>query len=771
MLNARLNWQLKEKSFPNESLAALKKSTTYSDAFLSLCMQRGLDTEEKLLHFLQPANEVFHDPLLMYNMDLAIERITRAIESGENIIIYGDYDADGITSTTILVESIEILGGNVSFYLPNRFKDGYGPNVTVFQQLIEDGAELIITCDNGVSGHEAIDFAMKNGTDVIVTDHHELPETLPDAYCIIHPRHPEGNYPFGDLSGAGVALKVVAALLERTPYEFLDVAAIGTVSDLVSLTDENRWIVQNGITAIKNTERIGLQLLLEKASVSIDAINEETIGFVIGPRLNALGRLHDAAPGVHLLLSFDEEELTTIVEDIQQTNSKRQEIVSSITDSALLKIKDWEQLPDVIILSDASWHEGVLGIVASRIVEETGRPTILLHSNPETGIAKGSGRSIESFHLFEALSSCSDLLFKFGGHKMAAGMSVKIEEIPHLIKTMNAYAAPLHEEILKGDTIQVDEMLSLREVDVSFLKEVELLRPFGTDNPKPVFGFEDVPVINVKQIGTDLKHLKLTFQSDEGSLDVIGFNKGPLAIHLDGQSAVSAIGELSINTWRDVSKPQLQLKDIKVDTAQYFDRRQSKFNPESLKHTNSVYLFFNQKFFDQISEQLPPQSIAVLLESEDEIPAFSNDLENLVILDCPSDLDIISRFLKRHPFNNYFVYSYPIDLIQAQGMPTKDVFTRVYKYLYPKKDVPINEKINDVATFLKTDKNILVFVIQVFLEAEFVTINYGVLNPVPNPPKRLLTETEVYKKRFKKLQSERMFIYSSFADLSNWLKK
>lgn len=771
MLNARLNWQLKEKSFQDESLVALKKNTSYSDAFLLLCIQRGLETKEQVAHFIQPTDEVFHDPHLMHDMAVAVKRITRAIENGESIVVYGDYDADGITSTTILVEAIEILGGNVSFYLPNRFKDGYGPNSTVFKQLIEEGAELIITCDNGVSGHEAIDLAMKLGTDVIVTDHHELPEVLPEAYCIIHPRHPEGAYPFGDLSGAGVALKVAAALFERTPYEFLDVAAIGTVSDLVSLTDENRWIVQHGIEALKNTERMGLHLLLEKASVSLDAISEETIGFVIGPRLNALGRLHDASPGVHLLLSFDEEELAEIVENIQQTNSKRQEIVSSIFESAINKVKQWEELPDIIILNDDSWHEGVLGIVASRIVEETGRPTILLHSNPETGIAKGSGRSIGSFHLFEALSSCSDYLLKFGGHTMAAGMSVNTENIPQLLTAMNEYAAPLHDEIVKGDLIQIDEILTLSDVNIDLLKEIELLRPFGTDNPKPIFGFEDVPATNVKKIGADLKHLKLIFQSENDSLDVIGFNKGHLAAHLDNQNAVSAVGELSINTWRDISKPQLQLKDVKVDTAQYFDRRQSKFDPESLKHTNSVFLFFNQKFFDKVSEELPPQSVAVLLESEEEIPAFSSDLVNLVILDCPTNLDILSQFLARHPFDNYFVYAYPIDLIQAQGMPTKDVFARTYKYLYSKKDIPVREKINDLATFLKIDKNILIFVIQVFLEAKFVTIDYGVLNPVPNPPKQVLTETAVYKKRYKKLQSERMFIYSSFADLSNWFKK
>lgn len=771
MLNARLNWNLKEKIQVDGVFQTLKQETNYSEAFLKLCLQRGLNTPDKVADFIHPQEDSFHDPYLMHDMDKAIERITAAIENGENIVVYGDYDADGITSTTILVEAIEILGGNVSFYLPNRFNDGYGPNINVFQELIEAGTELIITCDNGVSGHEPIAFAMENGTDVIVTDHHELPDQLPEAYCIVHPRHPKGQYPFSDLSGAGVALKVVAALFERVPYEFLDVAAIGTVSDLVSLTNENRWIVQKGLEALKNTERIGLHILFEKAGVAVDTLDEETIGFIIGPRLNALGRLGDASPGVRLLMSFDEEESSAIVDEIQHTNSKRQEIVSTIFDSAMQKLAALDTLPAVIVLNDDSWHEGVLGIVASRLVEETGRPTILLHSDQQTGISKGSGRSIDAFHLFEALSHCSQTLLKFGGHKMAAGMSIETAKIASLREALNEYALPFFEEIQKGDSILIDEVLTLEEANIEFLQEIDLLRPFGTDNPKPVFGFESVPTSEVKQIGADQKHLKLLLQSENVALDVIGFNKGHLAVHLEGQEAVSAIGELSINTWRNISKPQLQLKDVKVDAVHYFDCRQSKFEEKSLNHSNSVYVFFNKKFFEKVSDHLPEQAMAVLLESVDEIPAFPAEMENLVILDCPTDLQILAAFLENHRFSNYYIYAYPIDLASSQGMPSKETFARVYKYLYMKRDIDIRAKLNQLADFLKLDKKILIFVIQVFLEVKFVTIEDGVLNPVPNPPKQLLTGTTVYKKRERKLQAERTFIYNTFSDLTKWIKK
>lgn len=771
LLNARLNWNLKEQPFIDGPLSIMRQHTTYSDAFLKLCIQRGLDTEEKIDAFLHPSDNLYHDPFLMHDMEKAIERIKRAIENDEMIVIYGDYDADGITSTTILVEAIEILGGNVSYYLPNRFSDGYGPNTAVFKRFIEEGTTLIITCDNGVSGHESITYAMQAGVDVIVTDHHELPEVLPDAYSIIHPKHPESNYPFSDLSGAGVALKVVGALLERIPYEFMDVAAIGTVSDLVSLTDENRWIVKQGIQALRATERIGLHLLFEKTGVEIGTIDEETIGFVLGPRLNALGRLGDASPGVELLLSFDEDVLSELVEKIQSTNSKRQEIVTTIFESALEKISKWTTLPDIIILNDESWHEGVLGIVASRIVERTGRPTILLNTDAETGISKGSGRSIEALNIYNALSSCKEELLKFGGHKMAAGLSLRTESIPALNEKMLAYTQPYHDEIEKGMSVHIDDVLELKEVNITFLQEVNLLRPFGTDNPKPVFAFEKVPAANVKQIGTDQKHLKLVLQSGSESLDVIGFNKGDLAEHLSGQQSVSAIGELSINTWRDISKPQLQLRDVKVEAVHFFDYRQSKFDSKSLLHQNSVYLFFNKNFFEKCINHLPVDSVAVLLESDDAIPAFAEGLTNLVILDCPTNLETLHHFLNSHPFHNYYVYAYPVSMIQAQGMPSKEVFSRVYKYFYSKKDIPVREKLTELAAFLKIDKNVLIFIIQVFLEAKFVTIDYGVLNPVYNPPKQLLTETEVYKNRLNQMQAEKMFIYSAFSALTEFLQK
>lgn len=765
-----MNWKQKEYPFDEHVISHLAEETTYSQAFLKLCLQRNLDTIEKINDFIHQSEVAYHDPFLLYDMERAVNRIFQAIESEEAILVYGDYDADGITSTAILVEAIEELGGNVTFYLPNRFKDGYGPNERVFQEQIESGIELIVTCDNGVMGHDAIQLANEKGVDVIVTDHHELPIELPNAYAIVHPNHPSGDYPFSDLSGAGVALKLAGALQDRIPYEYFDIAAIGTIADLVSLTDENRWLVKKGLEILKQSERIGLLMLLEKAGTSLEGVDEETIGFTIGPRLNALGRLGDASPGVELLTSFDEERLEEVVEEIQQTNSKRQAIVSEIVESATAKLEQLSSLPNIIVLSDPTWHEGVLGIVASRLVEETGRPTILLAENSETGIAKGSGRSIDAVHLYQALSACSDCILKFGGHKMAAGLSVSVDQVSQLSYALNNFTSVYAEQIKQGATIEVDEYLDVDEVTLDFLNEIDQLKPFGTDNPKPIFAFKDVPAQNIKQIGADQKHLKFSLHTEKQALDVIGFNKGHLAQFMPEKEAISVIGELGINTWRDLSKPQLQLKDLTIDHVQFFDKRTSHVQDESLKIENSVYLFFNRAFFEKTADHLPNSSVSVLLESRDDIPPFEEELTNLIIIDCPSNLDYLTYFLERHKFNNYYIYAYPIQSITAEGIPNQTVFAHAYRYFRTHQNMDVRSKLSVLAQYLKIDKNLLIFIISVFLEAKFVTIDNGIMNPNPQPEKVNLEETNTYKQRINKMNAEKLFIYQPFQELIQWIE-
>lgn len=327
MKQSQFKWEKKLLTDEQQTAVEEFKQQNLSPLMSHLLVNRGLTTIDEVNAFLNPSLEDCYDPFLMYDMEKAVARIQEAVASGERMLIYGDYDADGVTSTTVLKEAIELIGGEVEYYLPDRFTDGYGPNLDVYKYFIEQGIQLIITVDNGVSGHAALVYAKEQGIDVIVTDHHELPDELPEAYAIIHPRHPLGDYPFKDLAGVGVAFKVATALLGELPMESLDLVAIGTIADLVSLTGENRALVSLGLKILNQSERVGLHALAEVGSIDLATADEETVGFGIGPRINAMGRLKSAMPAVELLSTFDDEEAMVIAKDIQETNSQRQQLV------------------------------------------------------------------------------------------------------------------------------------------------------------------------------------------------------------------------------------------------------------------------------------------------------------------------------------------------------------------------------------------------------------------------------------------------------------
>ena len=411
MISATYEWAFDPKT-PDEAFLELAKAHKLDEMTSQFLYNRGIDSEEKLTDFLTLDISKLHDPYLLYDMDKAVSRLRLAIENGEQILIYGDYDADGMTSASIAKEALEMLGAEVQVYLPNRFTDGYGPNQSVYKYFIEQQAiSLILTVDNGVAGHEAIAYAMEQGVDVIVTDHHSLPEELPEAYAIVHPEHPDGNYPFSYLAGCGVAFKLACALLETVPMELLDLVAIGTIADMVSLTDENRQLVAMGLQVLKTTERMGLQELLRQSSVRPEEIDEETIGFQIAPQLNALGRLDDPNPAIELLTGFDDEEAADIAKMIGAKNEERKALVKTIYNEAMDMV---DLSKPVQVLAKEGWHPGVLGIVAGRILEKIAQPVIVL--TIDDGKAKGSARSVEALDIFAALDGYRELFVAFGGH-------------------------------------------------------------------------------------------------------------------------------------------------------------------------------------------------------------------------------------------------------------------------------------------------------------------------------------------------------------------
>ncbi|MBS4749831.1 single-stranded-DNA-specific exonuclease RecJ [Granulicatella sp. zg-ZJ] len=747
-------WVQKEQP-EEQDIKAFQEETGCDRSFAILCLQRGVHSKIQLEQFQNPTLDQLHDPYLMHDMEKAVNRIKEAIEKNEKILIYGDYDADGITSTTILSEAIDMLGGNVHFYLPNRATDGYGPNVDVYKYMIDvDHVELIVTCDNGVAGHEAIDLAMKKGVDVIVTDHHELPEALPNAYAIVHPRHPKGNYPFSDLSGAGVAFKVACALLEELPMELLDIASIGTVADVVSLVDENRVIVSHGLRMLKQTQRVGLLKLLSKAGVDTEKATTDTIGFTIGPRLNAIGRLDDATPGVDLLMTFDEDEADALVDLIEQKNNERKAVVDAISNEVMASLPN--PLPNLILLANEHWQAGVLGIVASQVVEKTGKPTILLQKNIETGLAKGSGRSVSSVNLYDVLSSVKEEFVAFGGHEMAAGMTVAIDKIDILQQRLQEFVPSETKRFLTYDTV-----LDAKTCTIELLHAIDTLAPFGTGNERPIICVKHTMLSQMKAIGTKKQHLK--GQADQ--MDIVQFNAIQDIPYLKDNVVASLVGQLNLNEWNGLERVQFRVMDSCINGTQFFDYRGTKMTEKDMMIDNAVYLFFDKKYYDYFKEKLIDTSTAVYYE--EDVP---NTVENLVLFDCPPNEDIFKNVLQNIAADNVYVMAHTRKSAYLIGLPTREQFGVLYKYIHKKQEFVIRDMLDTLVKQLNIKKDVLIFMIQVFSEVKFVTIKDGVLIFNPQHEKCVLEETEVFKAYKEKMWIEQALIYTQFSQVIDGIK-
>ena len=525
MFDKHYEWKFESMSLGEKELR-LQKQMGISKLLARLLLKRGVSTPEAAAEFLNPNENSIYDPYLLHDMDKAVERIQDAVMGDQKITIYGDYDADGLTSTAVMYEALEQIGANVNYYIPDRFSDGYGPNMEVYKKLVSDGTELIITVDNGVSGYDEVAYAQSHGVDVVITDHHELPDKLPEAVAIVHPRHPDKNYPWPNLAGVGVAFKVASALLEDIPQELLDLVAIGTVADLMPLLDENRALVKFGIMALRNTQRPGLLAVLANAKINIDDINEETIGFALAPRLNSLGRIQNGSTGVELLTTLDEDKAKQIASRVESLNTRRKELVATISKQAFQKLAEDETEHLVNVVAGKDWHEGVLGIVASHLVEETGKPSLVLSINDDGNIAKGSGRSVEAFQLFDAINGHRDLLTSFGGHHMACGLSLEESKIGELQAVLDNEARKQQLDLNKKPQLEIEQTIEADEVSLDLIEELKQLAPFGADNPKPIFSFTNYSVQSSFLMGQEKNHFKMSIRGKRAPIDVIAFSIG-----------------------------------------------------------------------------------------------------------------------------------------------------------------------------------------------------------------------------------------------------
>lgn len=525
-----------------------------------LYRDRNVTNNSEAKQFLFPALTRVYDPFMLHDMQKAVDRIRLAIKNQEQITVYGDYDADGITSTSLITEVLFNMGAKVNYYVPDRFRDGYGPNKDAYENLLRSGTKLVVTVDNGVSGKDVIDPIVDQGIDVVITDHHELPDELPTKACaIVHPAFPGSNYPFVGLSGVGVAFKLAWALLGKMPVDELDLVSIGEIADVVPVNDENRALISAGLKVLTNTHRPGLHKLLTLAGINNQTLSSTEVGFDIAPRLNALGRIGNASDGVTLLISKDKNFAETLAQKTDELNTKRKQLVADIYEEAK---KQAENNPNqALVIAGHNWHQGVLGIVASRIMDDTGKPVIVVSNNGNDPVLKGSGRSREGFNLYQALDPHRDLMVSFGGHPQACGLSVDAVSVTALQEAFNKEALKQGFNASQKADLKVDAIVNPSLINSEkVFNVIHKLQPYGPNNSQPEFELHNVYADSFFLMGKEKQHLKFKVNG----LTCVFFNAGNLVEDLEDQP-FDIVGKLNLNCWRGRVTVQMLVDDVRED--------------------------------------------------------------------------------------------------------------------------------------------------------------------------------------------------------------
>ena len=547
---------------------------------------RGITKEEDVINFLQE-NKDFSDPFLMKDMDKAVERITTAVENGEKICIYGDYDADGVTSTSLLYSYLrDSLGADVMFYIPTRTGEGYGMNKSAVDKIHSQGITLIITVDNGISAREEIDYANTLGIDTVITDHHMPSGAIPKAVAVVNAHQKDDKSPFKDFSGVGVAFKLVMAIegeyadVDSLLENFSDIATLGTIGDIVPLVGENRTLVKNGLRHIQNSDRIGINAMKQESGIAEKEINSSNVAFTLVPRINAGGRLGSSEKSVNLLLTEDEDEAVTIADKLGMDNRERQSIEKEILASIDEEVRRTPNIVNdkILVFAGKGWHQGVVGIVASRIKEIYDKPTIIIGIDDD-GVARGSGRSVEGFSLCDAVFACSEHLTHFGGHPMAVGISLEKEKINDFRKAINAYCKDIK---MPYNILHIDCKLNPNQLDLSILDCLSYIEPCGASNPSPIFGLYNMTVIATKEMGNG-KHMRITLSRGQGQVPVyaVYFNHNFQSCSYRNGDIVDVAVSLDRNIYNGQENLSVIIKDIKysqsnneelIDSERIFDK-------------------------------------------------------------------------------------------------------------------------------------------------------------------------------------------------------
>lgn len=791
MLHSKTSWQ--SPAADPGRIRELARSLSISPLLSSLLVQRGMDTADKALVFMDGGAEDRHDPFLLSGMAEAVPRIRRALEEEEHILVYGDYDADGVSSTSLMIFLLRHLGASFDIYIPHRSNEGYGLHNHALDWALQQGVSLVITVDTGISAYHQIAYASTLGIDVIVTDHHEPPELLPEAYALINPKLAHCPYPFKGLAGVGVAYKLAEALLgSEVPEEWCEIAAIGTVADLMPLIGENRSLVRRGLSSMRHSPFPGIRALLEVSGITMNTVSAVNIAFGMAPRINASGRLDHAGRAVTLLTTADAEEAEQFASELDLLNKERQLVVERIVQEATVQLEERisrSGLPDIIVLAERGWNVGVVGIVASKLLERYYRPVIILDIHPETGMCKGSARSIPGLDIYAALSSCAELMDHFGGHPAAAGMSLPQEQLEAFDEALNAYAAAV---LTPEDFVAVtaaDGEVSIADLTLQAALELERLAPFGMANPLPRFILRGAAVKETRRMGQESKHLKLVLQQGGLQIEAVAFGKGPLADLLPAGTEVDVLAELSVNEWNGSRKPQLMLQDLAVPQAQLFDLRgaadavKQAVQIEALLHTYSgnsgrtAAVFQNSR--TSPLRELKGMSLWVYEEGGGITPLHQPEgvgdeaeVTLLCLLDMPESPEQLEALFTAFPRAENIALLHSIrDGRDRLQIPTRDHFATLYKWIASIAASPTSE--HEVLRRLSRQSGLgvrmLGRMLDVFAELDFIDRSGGNIMFVPQPAAKSLTASEHFIRLGQTAEMEQRFMEGSRSELQEFM--
>ena len=713
-MGIKYNW-----IYPNYDENFIKELESYSISknIAKILNARNITDMTSVKKYFSDEYEEGYDPFLMHDMQKAVDRINEAIENEERILVYGDYDADGITSTVLLVETLISMGANVSSYIPNRFEEGYGPNKEAFTKIIDSGITLIITVDNGIAGVEEIDLANELGCDVIVTDHHKIQDTIPNAYAIIHPEHPEGNYPFKKLAGVGVAFKLAHALLEIFPDFLLDLVTIGTIADMVSITDENRIFVKQGLELINEDPRIGLKMLLELSGIDTK-IDEQTVGFYIAPKLNSIGRMDSAKLGLTFLMAEEPVTARALAEQIEQYNIQRKQVTEDIVKDVISKIENSEKKQKNVIMVSGEYHEGVLGIVASNIVEKYQKPVFIM--NEKEGVLKGSARSIFDFNIYVAMNKISDLFLAFGGHTLAAGFSFEksnFEKIEEFLD--NEFEEFKQNNDLKANK-NIDIVTSLEDISYQFLNSLDALKPYGMDFEKPTVLIENAMVLNKAYFGSEKQYLRLTIADEVGNLDCITFKDSVTFDKVEKNDIIDLLCNIDKNNFNGRTKLQAHIIDIHIKEFLFEDLR---FINYDIANIDINCLKLSKHRDDKDNNFYQYKDLDSLIDEE---------FEYIYLLDIPTSKEYLYKIINLKP-KKVFLICEEKQVLSDVYLIDKNRLIKLFNLILSTNNKQINvaQQLDKLLVVLKTNVDSLKIMIQIFKELELINFvnNTIILNP------------------------------------------